>query len=588
MKRVKGIRIPLFSTSAHPYSSFLKKVGLIILVALVAVLPTAVFADSGSVIYVLDPNAIVQGQSDVQTSLPSAFTGAIVNNYLGANRFYTNGITGQGTITANVEAGKIWNGHEALTQVTNFVAPDDSLNEYDRHATWVGMMIGGRQGGSVPGTYQTGIAMGTDLRSGAMANAWYGSAYSRSFDFSAGAFVDTYKAFFGTANVINSSWNFTDTTGQEDLTIALDGFSSASPTTTFVASSGNSGSNPNTVGGPASGYNRISVGALQNDGANNYSSIAGFSSRGPQDYNDPVHKTVPGVRAAVDIVAPGTDLTSAFYGGQEGGNGPSLPGSVNSGGPNYCTWGLAGTSFAAPIVAGGASLLNSASITDALPATSRDARVIKAVLLNSADKLTGWNNGQTTVNNVVTTTQSLDWTLGAGRMNLNKAYDQYLSGTEDVPGLGGDSISALGWDNGAISLLGHNDYQFSQKLKGGTTMDVTLSWFRDRRIDTDALFVYDEGFANLDLEVWDVNTQLLIATSHSLYNSVEELHFTLPNDDNYFLRVTYPNQMFGPPVQEVYGLAWSATAVVPEPGTLVLIAAAGGCFLGYTLMRKRA
>ena len=111
------------------------------------------------------------GSSDLQTSIPSAFTGASVNNIIGANTFYANGITGQGTVTANVEAGFIWNGHETLGHVSQYVNDASAFDDpgtvgnqtsdlFDRHATWVGMTIGGRNGGSNQGGYPNGHRAG--------------------------------------------------------------------------------------------------------------------------------------------------------------------------------------------------------------------------------------------------------------------------------------------------------------------------------------------------------------------------------------------------------------------------------------------
>ena len=74
-------------------------------------------------------------------------------------------------------------------------------------------------------------------------------------------------------------------------------------------------------------------------------------------------------------------------------------------------------------MAGGAALLDSASYNTpalAVNPNSRDARVIKAVLMNSADKIPGWNNGEIPHPNGfggVRTTQSLDYNSGAGAMN---------------------------------------------------------------------------------------------------------------------------------------------------------------------------
>ncbi len=529
--------------------------------------------------------------SDLNTNNPTAATGLNVNNYLGANRFYNAGITGKNTVTANVEAGHVWNGHETMTNVSTYFTGTEASGEYDRHATWVGMILGGRKTTSGSGNWQAGIAYGTDLQSGAIATNWnwtgQSTSYSTSFSTSNASFFSTYAHFFGTADVINSSWGFTpDTAGTSTETIALDAMARANRTTTFVVAAGNTGDSTTTsttVNGPASGYNSISVGALTNDGSNVYTSIASFSSRGPQDfYNLTTKTTISSVRATVDIVAPGDALVSAYYGGKSGGNGRGTADSYT----NYYSYPIAGTSFAAPIVAGGATLLTSASKYYSMDVDSRDSRVIKAVLMNSADKVTGWDNGQSTVSNVVTTTQSLDWALGAGRMNLDTAYDQYLSGTKNVTGMIGGTISNIGWDLGLVSSVGsHNDYVFDTKLLGGSVFDATLTWFRNCTTNTSTYDTSETGFANLDLQIWDSTFTTLIATSASLYNSSELLHFVLPSTGLYGIRVAYTGY-YGTAAAESFGLAWSATAI-PEPGVLVLVATGLLGFLVYGWRKRK-
>ena len=63
---------------------------------------------------------------------------------------------------------------------------------------------------------------------------------------------------------------------------------------------------------------------------------------------------------------------SAFYGGTTGGN----TGGTATSGTNLYSAGLAGTSFSAPIVAGGVALLDSAAKARGLASTSLDARVV--------------------------------------------------------------------------------------------------------------------------------------------------------------------------------------------------------------------
>jgi Subtilase family len=561
-------------------------------------------------------------------------TPAFINDLVGATTFYNAGIYGEQTISANIEAGAIWggpNGHQDLTLSTYEYTGQGALGEIDRHATWVGSVLGGLNYNELLSTgnnfiHEFGMAPATFLASGAIATQWDaptpnpdGSipSYSGSFETTQAAIYSTYNQFTnpsisqpinaqspilalpglfqnftGTANVINSSWGFDDPSGNSDFTTLIDGFARRNPTTTIVVAAGNYPTPPtpaNSVTGPASGYNTISVGATQNNlTLSDFNQVADFSARGPQDYYDPVHGTIPGVRAAVDIVAPGTSILAAYYGGQSGGNGPTLP---NPDPPNLendlYSYPLAGTSFAAPIVSGGVALLNSTAIQIAggytynnisvasFPSTSQDARVIKAVLMNSADKLPGWDNGQHFDSQLgrVITTQSLDWSQGAGQINLSRAFLQYIdpNGTHDVPGTGGGSVAKVGWDLGALTLYNHNDYAITDPLQGGTFLDVTLTWFRDRDVDDMNQIGTDDGQANLDLQIWNSTFTNLLASSESIYNTSEELHFDLPTDGNYGIRVLYTDQIFGTPQDETYGVAWDEFSPVPEPSALVLL-----------------
>lgn len=568
-------------------------------------------------------NNLVAGSAGGTWSTPPAPASSLhVNAYLGATRFYAAGYRGANAVAANVEAGHIWAGHETmgnLTQTVHYTPVSGQLGEVDRHATWVGMHIGGRNGGATQGNWQTGMADQVQLWSGAIATGWNPPAYASSFSMNTNSFLYPYVTFFQTgvsgrtADVVNSSWGAYDPgdptlqSGFNYIAAALDALANANPRTTFVAAAGNSGPSANTVGSPGAGHNVIAVAALTSDTSSPpYNSAASFSSRGPSPYQDPVNGTVSGVRATVDIAAPGTNLTAAYYGGQTGGNGAGLTGSPSGslGGPNFYTGQLQGTSFAAPIVAGGVALLDDAAY-GVFPANpnARDARVIKAVLLNSADKTNGWNNGQTLVSGVITTTQSLDWATGAGRMNLDRAFDQYLpssvggmAGTTDLAGLAGGIVAAIGWDYGQVAQGLPNDY-YLPTLEGGTTFTVTLDWFRDRTLVGTS--VYDDSFDDLDLQIWDVLGGVpnnLIAQSISTYNNVEHLYFTLPDTGDYMIRVNWFQEVFdlvSDANQEFYGLAWWGTAaesgpIIPEPSSLVLIGI--GLFFwlaGFRLRRSR-
>jgi hypothetical protein len=539
---------------------------------------------SGAAIYTIDPGSTIQVQNHIVSSSPGTFpsTGININDFVGANTFYSAGHTGTNATMLNLEAGHVWGGHESLGHtLQNPNAAAGALNEADRHATWVGAAMGGRLGGSLPGGYQQGIAHGATLRSSALATSWSGSAYALNFGFSAASSLNHAASVLGQANVANSSFGFIDASSSSGFGVAFDGVTRANPRTTWVFSAGNSGPGGNTVGAPASGYNGISVGAT--GPGNGYTTVASFSSRGPQDYADPENGTISGVRAPVDILAPGQSLTLAFYGGQTGGNGTSLSGSTLTAGTDLYSDNVAGTSFAAPIVAGGATLLNDASISLGMGQNSRESRVIKAVLMNSADKLAGWTNNPTVISGASVTTQGVDFAQGAGQMNLTKAYAQYTGGVQDVAGSGGGAIATVGWDYGGFgNELADNDYAFTTVLLGGTDFTATLAWFRDRTYNPDTFIVADVSFANLDLQLWDSTFTTLFASSEGLYDSNEHLSLTIPATGSYGIRVSRKDNMFGALAGVEYGLAWSATAI-PEPTYTLMLAMVA---LGTALRRR--
>ena len=566
-----------------------------------AMAPSSTLADAGATMtYGVAPSDGFDPSADATTTV-GGYTFDL-NAFLGADRYYgaSTPITGQNTITTNLEAGFFWNGHETLqhvvTNTTNFISGTTSWGgasisaKYDRHATWAAMFIGGREtvGG---GVYQQGVAYGTDLRSAAIASGWVSPAYALSFNLFVESFLVPYERTFGIADVVNSSFGFTDPGGSDGLSVVMDAYAFQNPNTTYVASAGNSGPSSNTVGSPGSDYNAITVGALTN--ANVFDAVASFSSRAPQTFaylSGTTTTVVPGVRAAVDISAPGASLVSAFYGGQNGGNNPTLTSSTNQGtAVDAYSLGIAGTSFAAPIVAGGAGLVTSAAKTLPTLASNPNATqsvVVKSLLLNGADKTTGWNNGQQSVTvggtTFISTTQSLDYAAGTGRMNLDTTFDLQVNGQTDVAGTGTGSLGTVvksGWDYGNAVVGAVNEYVIADSLLGGTTFTTTLSWLRNRFFDFNTLEYADVAQADLNVSIWQLNGgnafTTLVARSASLYNTVEHLSFTLPQSGRYGMRIEYPLNTFDnstgdvwgtPAFPQDYALSWTA---VPEPSHVV-------------------
>jgi hypothetical protein len=336
----------------------------------------------------------------------------------------------------------------------------------------------------------------------------------------------------------------------------------------------------------------LTVGALSlNGAATAYDSVAGFSSRAPSHWQGSGGTVYANVRATVDLVAPGTALTLAYYGGQTGGNNPLLAGSTAgpAGGDRY-TANLAGTSFSSPIVAGAATLLHSYANTHTTFAAggqseATDARVVKAVLMNSADKIAGWSNNQFLSGGIITTQQSLDYNSGAGALNIGRAYAQFVEGTTGVAGTTANvtaRVGTSGWDLGGVQAAeGSFDsvYLFDHDLLGGSMFTATLTWFRDRIVHADNSTT-DQRQAILDLiffrtdEFGTLLESNIVARSISDFNVVEHLHLEVPQTGLYGLAVDYYGNLFnaaGLSSPIVYGLAWSG-APAPEPGTLLLLA----------------
>lgn len=548
------------------------------------------------------PNPLMKtARGTIVSSNPSTFTGIDIGNRIGANTFYSAGFTGTSSIIANIEAGHIWNGHETLTHVTQQINGTGATGQFDRHATWVGQSIGGR-GIAVVDVFKRGIAYNATLWSGAIATSWSGAAYALNFSTTFASFATPYQTAMisgvsgNTADVVTSSWGFSgDSPGRDAYTMTIDAYA-AQTGKPIVFSAGNSGPTAETIGGPGTGYNMFTVAALGSDtDSPTYNTVSSFSSRGPSDAFVPAAALGSGtgagallnnVRAKIDIAAPGQNLTLAFYGGTTGGN----SGGTNVPGANLYSGNVAGTSFAAPILAASLGLMVDYAKTNALT-RGVDTRVLKVVMLNTADKTSGWSNAQIVSGNLTSTTQSLDLNVGAGRVNLSNAYSYYAGtgATRDVPGNTPGSqgtVNQYGWDYGTVNRLSQNDYLINGNFSAGSPVTVTLNWLARRSITgTNSATISDNGFANLNLEVWQrtgASFTTIVGRSNSVYNNVEHLFFNLPLDGEYGIRVVYTgdNWRFDANTSETYGLAWS---IVPEPWGLMAVC----CIFAFRRRRSR-
>ena len=272
-----------------------------------------------------------------------------------------------------------------------------------------------------------------------------------------------------------------------------------------------------------------------------------------------------GPRRAVSLVAPGGRLQI-----------PELEGRVAE---------ASGTSFAAPHVTATVALLQEYGDRQ-LQAQDRNStrgarwglnarrhEVMKAVLLNSAEKLEGVLGGRRTIfglrdNHTWRKSEAfaseaipLDLQLGAGQLDAYRAYQQFSAGQQ----LPQAPVPPLGWDYGRVEAGDARDYELEGSLDAGSFVAVTLAW--DRRVELDdrngnGRFDADEGFRDRGLN--DLNAFLLpvdgdrdgqaACASTSAVDSVEHIFCQVPRTGRYKIRVRYARQVNE--ALQPYGLAW--------------------------------
>ena len=500
--------------------------------------------------------------------------GLDVAEVIGADRWYDAGYTGSRTNVANVEAGHAWSAHSSIS-LAGLYHGSGGVGSFDDHATAVAFAMAGRGSNAA----SRGIAYDATLRSGAIATQING----RSFSFNGFSYREGLAPNLGLggtrADVINFSWGDSSAIGNEWLLASTDG-AVAQSGSLIVVSSGNSGAGVNQVGSPARGYNVLSVGALA-DEDDGFSRRAGFSSGGAVSYLNPSSNVVVnGVRPAVDLLAPGTDLTLASLRGAD-----SFTGNRQ------------GTSFAAPIAAGAAALLVDAGRDRFNGGTSIDPRTQKAVLMNSARKISGWDNGQRAQNGAIVTTQALDFEAGAGALDMDRAFDQFLAGDTDLAGASGGTVGEIGWDFASVSQGDTTDYRFASALEAGSVLTLTMSWQADARWnvfgnynDVNASYL---SLDDLDLEVWRLDASgdldALVARSENRYDTVEHLSFEISATADYLFRATWDRENYdriGDANTTDFAIAWSgvlADIAVPAPATIPIIVFA---FRGFASRRR--
>jgi hypothetical protein len=351
--------------------------------------------------------------------------------------------------------------------------------------------------GTVTGAPPPNIAGTESWHADTVGQIFYGSGSAAS----GVSHVDNYEADYFVNNIIaaatpiadkvvNQSFVATDQYGNtaEDPTVdqAYDNYI-ARYNTIIVSSAGGAGK----VASPSSSFNGISVGASDST-----------ASQG----------TVDG-RSKPDISAPG---------------------------------GV--TSFTAPQVSGDAAVLVQAGQTGyggrGTASQATDARTIKALLLDGADKQADWTHTQT---------MPLDPRYGAGAVNLSNSLAQLKAGQDGLvlpsfSPIGGShsplpaipflsSTHTSGWDFRTITSTsrfdGTNHYEFSVTGATGSTYTLTATLVWQRQLN-------QAHINNLNLYLYNTDTHKLVDQSISSVDNVQELFTAHLPAGHYELEVVKP------------------------------------------------
>ena len=271
---------------------------------------------------------------------------------------------------------------------------------------------------------------------------------------------------------------------------------------------------------------------------------------------------VSGVGNGGPVNAPATcynGIGVAAYGGASS-TGPNIDGRSK---PDI-TAPADATSYSTPLVAGVAAMLTQAALRgDAGAGTATaasDVRTIKALLLTGAKKVVGWTNAEAA---------PLDPNFGAGILNAYNSYGQLRAGKRSPassemvligsphPPPTGATHSQLrrGWDfntvSGSVTRDGINHYCFEVVSASPRIFEFTgtLVWHRQ----------YGQTTINdLNLYLYNVDSNMLVASSQSLVDNVEHIYSANLPPGRYNLQVL---KRGGPPLStvsssETYGLAF--------------------------------
>jgi len=296
-------------------------------------------------------------------------------------------------------------------------------------------------------------------------------------------------------------------------------------------------------------------------------------------------ETNVGARRAIGLVAPGNDVSLVALNG------------------NLTT--SSGTSFAAPHVTATVALLQEYGDRQlrvsckqpgcSLPWTldARRAQVMKAVLLNSADKIQDAGDGLALgMSRTILDKNNRSWVesdayrdrsvplntqMGVGQLNAFRAYQQFSPGQYSPA----TTVPAIGWDYRTVAVKAKGegtkvknveaeapsfqDYVLEQPLQKGSYVSATLVWHRLVELvdkNNNGEFDLEEGFRDRGLNTLtlylmradDNDVKQSLWSSISDVDSVQHLFHPVPATGRYKIRVQFHRQVNNP--IQPYALAW--------------------------------
>ncbi len=278
-------------------------------------------------------------------------------------------------------------------------------------------------------------------------------------------------------------------------------------------------------------------------------------------------ETNVGPRRAIGLVAPGSNISFI-----------TLDGTVTR---------SSGTSLATPHVTASIALLQEygdRQLQTGQPHWSIDSRrheVMKAVLLNAADKLRDTGNGlRLGMSRTILDKNKRNWLdsdayqdaaiplnaqMGTGQLNTFRAYQQFSPGQWE-PQI---AVPPIGWDYRTVAhdsaTRSFQDYRLAEPLQKGSFVALTLVW--DRRVelkDTNQNGQFDRGetfrdrgLNNLDLHLLPADADSLkqsTCASSSAVDSIEHIFCSIPKTGSYKIRVSFQHQVHQ--ATQPYALAW--------------------------------